>query len=114
MRRRLLWDRRCDAAACLASALEGFVRSRNESSTTSKLACSAACSTFALVTFNTASSHSLSVESVYDEHVAIDSFKDTLEASSSLGPKCSVAAYPATTLEDFMKDTTATQVTGRH
>ena len=78
----------CCAAAFPASDLEDFVQSRNEVSTTSKLACSAACSTSALVTFNTAPSHPLSVESVYDENVTIDDHKDTLEASSSLDSKC--------------------------
>ena len=38
---------------------------------------------------------------MYDENVAIDNRKDTLEASSTLGPECSVAAYPAPALEDF-------------
>ena len=91
----------CYAAACPASALEDFVRSRNEESTTSKLACSAACSAPALVTFNTAPSDPLSEEPVYDENVAIDNRKDTLEAPSTLGPECSVAACPAPALEDL-------------
>ena len=78
----------CCAAAFPASDLENFVQSRNEVSTTSKRACSAACSTSALVTFNTAPSHPFSVESVYFENVTIDDHKDTLEVSSSLGSKC--------------------------
>ena len=78
-----------------------LIQSRNEVSTTSKLACSAACSAPALVTFNTAPSDPLSEEPVYDENVAIDNRKDTLEASSTLGPECSVAACPAPALEDF-------------
>ena len=91
----------CCVAVCPASALEDFVQSRNEVSTTSKLAGSAACSTSALVTFNTAPSHPLSVESVYDENVAIDNHKDTLEVSSVLGPECSVVACPTPVFEDF-------------
>ena len=50
---------------------------------------------------NLASSDPLSEEPVYDENVAIDGRKDTLEAPSTLGPECSDAACPALALEDF-------------
>ena len=78
---------KCYPAACPASALEDSMRSKNEVSITSKLACSAACSASALLTFHVAPSDPLSEESVYDENVAIDNRKDTLEASSTLGPE---------------------------
>ena len=51
-------------------------------------------------TFNIAPSDPLSEEPVYDENVAIDNRKDTLEASSTLGPECFVAACTAPALED--------------
>ena len=40
-------------------------------------------------------------EPVYDENVAINNRKDTLDASFTLGPECSVAARPARALQDF-------------
>ena len=81
---------KCYPAACPASVLEDSMRSRNEVSITSKLACSAACSAPALLTIH-----------VYNENVVIGNRKDTLEASSTLGPECSTAAYPAPALADF-------------
>ena len=59
----------CSVAACPALALEDFDQSRNEVSTSSKLACSAAWSAPALVTFNSAPSDTLSEKPVYDENV---------------------------------------------
>ena len=52
-------------------------------------------------TFNIAPSDPLSEEPVYDENVAIDNRQDTMEASSTLGRKCSVAICPIPALEDF-------------
>ena len=92
---------KCYPAACPAAALEDSMRSRNEVSITSKLACSAACSAPALVTFNTAPSDPLSEKPLYGVNVVIGNRKDTLEASSTLGPECSVAACPAPALEDL-------------
>ena len=61
--------RECSVATCPVPALEDFDQSRNEVSTTSKLACSAACSAPALVSFNSAPSDTLSDKPVYDEDV---------------------------------------------
>ena len=61
--------RKCSAAICPVPALEDFDQSRNEVSITSKLACSAACSAPALVSFNSAPSDTLSEKPVYDEDV---------------------------------------------
>ena len=52
-------------------------------------------------TFNIAPSDPLSEEPVYDENVTIGNRQDTLEASSTLGRKCSVAICPIPALEDF-------------
>ena len=91
----------CYPAARPAAASEDSMRSKNEVSITSKLACSAACSASALLTFHAAPSDPLSEKPVYGVNVVIGNCKDTLEASSTLGPECSVAAYPAPALEEF-------------
>ena len=94
---------KCYPAAYPAAALEDSMRSRNEVSITSKLACSAACSAPALETFGTAPSDPLSEEPVCEQNVAIDNRKDTLEASSTLRPECCAAACPTPALEDFVQ-----------
>ena len=92
---------KCYPAACPASALEDSMRSRNEVSMASGLACNAACSASALLTFHTAPSDPLSEKPLYGVNVVISNGKDTLVVSSTLGPKCSDTAYPAPALEDF-------------
>ena len=91
----------CYPAARPAAAPEDSMRSKNEVSITSKLACSAACSASALLTFHAAPSDPLSEKPLYGVNVVIGNGKDTLVVSSTLGPKCSVAAYPAPALKDF-------------
>ena len=63
----------------------------------------AACSAPALVTFSTLPSDPLSEEPVCAGNVANDNHRDTLEASSALGPECCAAACPASALEDFVQ-----------
>ena len=92
---------KCYPAARPAAASEDSIRSKNEVSISSKLACSAACSASALLTFHAAPSDPLSEKPVYGVNVVIGNCKDTLEASSTLGQECSAAAYPAPALEEF-------------
>ena len=70
---------KCYPAAYPAAALEDSMRSRNEVSMASGLACNAACSASALLTFHTAPSDPLSEEPVYDENLATHNRKIELE-----------------------------------
>ena len=92
---------KCYPAVYPAAALEDSMRSRDEVTITSKLACNAACSASALLTFHTAPSDPLSEKPLYGVNAVIGNGKDTLVVSSTLGPQCSVAAYPAPAMEDF-------------
>ena len=71
---------KCYPAARPAAASEDSMRSKNEVSITSKLACSAACSASALLTFYAAPSDPLSEKPVYGVNVVISNCKDSCAA----------------------------------